>query len=515
MKKAMAVAAFAALSAASGMAHAATGYQGWWWDASKNGMGLNIAQQGDTMAVAWYHFDPDHSSSYVLLAGKLEGGVLAGELQTASGPPPGPGYDPAAVGRGVAGAGKIRFTSDSTAVFEYTLNGQGGSLNLGRFALPDPRKASLWSYSMTGTGCARGTGSGIAGVQKISSQYYDIFIHGYGGYPYCEYSMVSDRPGSTATYQCVLDQAGHRSWGTTQAHLLKLENRSFTFQYIEQTSFSATQPTTPYCPGDKTWTITGTTFVEDETFLSGWWWDPSQSGMGVNIEEKNGTIALAWYHFDENGTPAYALLAGAQGESSISGSLQGASGPPPGPGYKPSGVSTRNTGTGTLALSADPATLKFSMTFDYALKGRTGSLNLVPFILQELPPPTAGFWNYATNYLRYSSGTQLNRAFGAVALEKTAESSYRLTTHSSNGVESCVYNLDVEQGGGGFFGTGRVACRDANGSPVEGVVFVDRLQTEHGILVFNYVTSYQTKYARHPGDSVGSSGEMGTLTGTR
>ncbi len=150
MKTMIVAAAFAALFMAAGARAAAPApadYQDWWWDPSKDGMGVNIGQQGDTLAVAWYRFAADRSSTYNLLSGKLVNGVLTGLLQTASGPPPGPGYNPAEVLRGNVGSATFRFTSPTSAVFEYTLNGSSGVLNLVRFTMQGIPLEGSWQYA--------------------------------------------------------------------------------------------------------------------------------------------------------------------------------------------------------------------------------------------------------------------------------------------------------------------------------------------------------------------------------
>ncbi len=118
---------------------AASNYQDWWGDASKDGMGLNVGHQGNVLAVSWYHFGTDGKASYVLLAGTLdESGMLVGDLQSATGSAPGPAYNPGSVQRNVIGMGKLHFLSDTSATFEYTINGVSGSMNLTRFSMASP-----------------------------------------------------------------------------------------------------------------------------------------------------------------------------------------------------------------------------------------------------------------------------------------------------------------------------------------------------------------------------------------
>ncbi len=39
----------------------------------------------------------------------------------------------------------------------------------------------------------------------------------------------------------------------------------------------------------------------DPRDISGWWYDPSNEGMGWFVEARGGVMAFAWYHYDETG----------------------------------------------------------------------------------------------------------------------------------------------------------------------------------------------------------------------
>ncbi len=521
--------AFAVLSAISGIAHAADDYQGWWWDASKNGMGLNIAKQNDTMAVAWYNFDNDRSSSYVLFAAKVINGVLVGDLQKASGPPPGPGYDPAQVTRRIAGKGTIRFTSTNTAIFDYTLDGQSGSMNLTRFDVPDESLPSWWSYSIAGRVCGYETG-GIVDLTRKGDR-YDLVTVDHYTFPRCTYSSVSAIPGSTATYRCELDQYGNAESGQITTNRLQIDNNSLVFEFSSQPSLSLMQK----CVFGNIQRVAGTRFIKEENVLNGWWWDSAKDGMGVNIEQKGGTIALAWYHFDANHLPAYALLVGSNSASiedelnrianekvkaaadktgstkvdpfatvfKVEGALQGASGPPPGPGYNPDSVVREEIGQGTLSIKRDTrdVTLPPFVTFSYRLNGKEqAALNLAPFIMQGMLPPFSETWAYTANHVRPEEGPTYYQSLGTVTLVKAGGNAYLLTTN--NGSE-CKYALFLNQVGSTFSGNGYVECGEGD-SVRNGDVLVSRLITAWDTLTFDYHVSWNES---------GYSGETVNLVG--
>jgi len=109
---------------------AAVNYQDWWLNPSIIGAGVNIGQQGDTIAAAWYLFDAGGHPTWLTFSGQLVGNQVSGNLYRTE------------VAGGVAtnsvGTATFTFTSDSTAVLDYTHDGQAGSINLERFTFATP-----------------------------------------------------------------------------------------------------------------------------------------------------------------------------------------------------------------------------------------------------------------------------------------------------------------------------------------------------------------------------------------
>jgi hypothetical protein len=120
----------------------ATNYQDWWWNSQQDGMGVNIGHQANTIAAAWYLYDSDGSSAFLILSGPVKGNSVSGNLYRSTGPLPGPGYDPSNVDTNAVGTGSITFTSDTTATLAYNYDGLSGSLELIRF--------SFGGYSLDG-----------------------------------------------------------------------------------------------------------------------------------------------------------------------------------------------------------------------------------------------------------------------------------------------------------------------------------------------------------------------------
>lgn len=238
----LSVAVFVTLFGGGGGAYAAD-YQDWWGDMSKDGMGFNIGQQGDTMAVAWYHFDSDRSATYNLLSGKLVNGVLTGQLQEASGPPPGPAYNPADVLREFVGTATLRFTSPTSAVFEYTLNGQSGTFNLTRFTMQDIplagsfQFASLYARSNCLFPSNEGqiANSGFATMEKTGTTRYSLRTQSNINLDSCNYDVDLVQSGSVFTgsgqFSCI---NGRR--GNITVNRLQMQNSFLSFIYTAKYS---------------------------------------------------------------------------------------------------------------------------------------------------------------------------------------------------------------------------------------------------------------------------------------
>ncbi len=534
MKTTASVIAFTALLSASITANAGD-YQGWWWSAATDGMGLNIEQQGDTLGVAWYHFDEDRSPSYVLLAGKLVDDVLSGELQAASGPPPGPGYNPADVVRNTIGTATLTFkpsepgSDQTTATLEYTMNGRSGSLVLARFATQPAPPAGPWSVSYSTAGSAPNRIGGSAFMKNTGGNHYRLAI-GYqslGGtdfFPRHVFDLDLSGSGSIFTgsgrFSDTIDLTEGAAEGTVEVKRLQVENGVLIFDYVstvtkewgvDQVSprsvheilvgfppLRAGVPPYGFPPLNAGASSGFPPAPYSGFYQSGWWWDPSKDGMGLNVEQQGDTIAVAWYHFDEDHSPSYALLTGTIAEDPqtaryvLTGPLQKASGPPPGPGYDPANVSRETAGTATLSFTS--AT---SATFEYTLNGHSGSLDLSRFTGERIPLST-GSWKYASGYMKRECAdanplvVELwpGGAIGTATLEKTGNNQYRLKAQPSFLFASCTYDLVLIQSGSIFTGSGHGTCLNDTGRIVAiRSITAKRLQTKNGMLIFDYALS--------------------------
>ena len=106
-------------------------YQDWWVDSSFAGSSLNIAQQANTLFVAWYMYDQSHKPTWIYGVGTLSGTTASLTLYQATGQFLGA---PQSVASTQIGSATLSFSGAAAAQMTYAFNGTSGVLNLTRFS---------------------------------------------------------------------------------------------------------------------------------------------------------------------------------------------------------------------------------------------------------------------------------------------------------------------------------------------------------------------------------------------
>lgn len=109
--------------------------------------------------------------------------------------------------------------------------------------------------------------------------------------------------------------------------------------------------------------------------FQGIWFDPAQSGQGVQIAHSGERFSGVWYVYDGDGSTAWFTFLGTLQGESFSGELLRFDGPPLGEAFDPDQVSNRVAGSVTIAFSATTR----SALFDASIDGMRRTLNLIPF----------------------------------------------------------------------------------------------------------------------------------------
>jgi alpha-tubulin suppressor-like RCC1 family protein len=99
------------------------------------------------------------------------------------------------------------------------------------------------------------------------------------------------------------------------------------------------------------------------------WWNPNESGWGLEVIQQFGNIFLAWYVYDANGNPTWYVASNcAVAGSGCSGTLYRTTGPAFGPSFNPAQVQVFSAGTVSLSFS-DPN----NGTLSYTVNGASAS----------------------------------------------------------------------------------------------------------------------------------------------
>ncbi len=103
-----------------------------------------------------------------------------------------------------------------------------------------------------------------------------------------------------------------------------------------------------------------------------WWWNPDQSGHGLNIGQQGNIVFLSWFTYDETGNGMWLTMAGALAGNVVQGGFIRTTGPHLGDAFDPAKVTRDTVGTGKVTFSS-----LHDATLDWTVNGRSGSVHLV------------------------------------------------------------------------------------------------------------------------------------------
>ncbi len=105
-----------------------------------------------------------------------------------------------------------------------------------------------------------------------------------------------------------------------------------------------------------------------------WWWNPSQSGHGVNVGQQGNTVFIAWFTYDEQGNGMWLVFSGTLDPTGtiVTGPFYRTTGPALGAPFDPTTVTRTVVGTGTLTFS-DAHNAKL----DWSVNSKSGTIPLV------------------------------------------------------------------------------------------------------------------------------------------
>ena len=187
--------------------------------------------------------------------------------------------------------------------------------------------------------------------------------------------------------------------------------------------------------------------VTNATTYQDWWYNPSLSGMGLNVGQQGQNIFVSWYMYDADGMPSFLLFYGNLQGNSLTAPLRRYFGPEP-PGYDESLWYGQVVGDATITFSSP-----FSGTLDYASDGNQGTYPIQRYTFN--PIDINGVY-YGGSIVTISNcgpndGTM---AYNDVYTVTHTDDSLEVVEESSG----CVYEGTIEQQGTHFQTSGTFTC---------------------------------------------------------
>jgi hypothetical protein len=184
-----------------------------------------------------------------------------------------------------------------------------------------------------------------------------------------------------------------------------------------------------------------------------WWWNPNQSGQGLNIGQQGETLFVAWFTYDNNGDSMWVTLSGNLANNIVSGDLNLFTGPKLGTPFDPTKVSSTKVGTAKITFTG-----LSTGVLEWTLSGTNGSMNIERFTW-------APFVYAGVYYTQVVGGSDCADATRSYAVSTTSEVAYDGTTikitDKMDGGAQCVFTGTVKGEGSLMRATGTYVCNTA------------------------------------------------------
>jgi hypothetical protein len=213
-----------------------------------------------------------------------------------------------------------------------------------------------------------------------------------------------------------------------------------------------------------------------------WWWNPAQSGMGLNVGQQNDTIFVAWFNYGDDNKASFLTMGGVLNGNTLTGTLFRGTGPVPGPNYNPALVKQTAVGTATLTFNSNT-----DATLTYSYDNKSGSMALQRFSFAS--PNFNQTWTVVDTYTISScANASLNETVNKIRnvnAQQGVGANFTLTTTDLNAGNMCVAAFASQPAGSRLTATGTVACES---SGVANVV-IDDFMIQSDYLNFSYTVT--------------------------
>ena len=218
-----------------------------------------------------------------------------------------------------------------------------------------------------------------------------------------------------------------------------------------------------------------------------WWWNPTQSGMGLNIGQQNDTVFVAWFNYGDDTKASFLTMGGVLSGNTLTGPLLRNTGPVPGPNYNPALVKQTAIGTATITFNSNnDATL----TYSYDNKGGTMALQRFSFAAPNLNQTWTALNTSTTTGCANTSLNGITTQINLIKGQPIVDSKFLMTSTNLDGTNLCVLTLTPQLTGSRMTATGNLQCEGGSGATVS----IDDFSIQSNYLNFSYLVSNNKTY---------------------
>jgi hypothetical protein len=358
MRRSIRTLAFAAALAAPA-AHADTPFSfdasDLWFDPNESGWGINIAQQNDTVFATMFVYGPDGKPRWYSASemhghtGTATSGLaFYGDLHESTGPAqPGP-FNPALVTRRKVGTIGFETHGDNSAELFYNVNGVSISKKVTRLTMKAPNATGEYVGFRSARGCGTGT-------DPLSNNPATIRILQNAS----QFTMTSTVLNETCTYAGMAEQRGRITGvkgtfscsGQTPPGSFEITNMNVTYQGFMAHLTTRTSPTCTMEARITGLSPEGTLAARASVDASDLWWNPNESGWGINFQQQDDLAFATIFTYGADGQPRWYSASELRlrfalpgGLPSFEGRLYESTGPGFSTAFNPAAVTRRDVG---------------------------------------------------------------------------------------------------------------------------------------------------------------------------
>ena len=182
-----------------------------------------------------------------------------------------------------------------------------------------------------------------------------------------------------------------------------------------------------------------------------WWWNPAQSGMGLNVGQQNDTLFVAWFNYGDDTKASFLTMGGVLSGNTLTGPLLRNTGPVPGPNYNPALVKQTAVGTATITFNSNN-----DATLTYSFDNKGGSMPLQRFSFAN--PNLMQTFNVISNYYGCDSASPGQNEMRIITGKEQIGNKFTVVTPKLDGTDLCTLSMTSQQAGSKLNAQGTANC---------------------------------------------------------